>query len=70
MKDQIEYYCETCKKKGGVLNAHHKILYSISKDNSLSNLITLCVPCHSRIHCILNNPQDKVALCKSQGVMP
>jgi predicted HNH restriction endonuclease len=44
------YTCQICGKKGGTLNAHHKIPYSISKDNSLINLITLCVSCHAKIH--------------------
>lgn len=37
-------------KRGGVLNAHHIVPWVISKDNSMDNLITLCVPCHSKIH--------------------
>lgn len=60
--------CQTCGKKGGVLNAHHKIPYSISKDNSLNNLITLCVPCHSRIHMTINNPKKRVTIGESQEV--
>lgn len=51
--------CQTCGKRGGVLNAHHKTPYSISKDNSLANLITLCIPCHSRIHMTINNPRKR-----------
>jgi len=42
--------CQQCGKHGGILNAHHVIPWVISKDNSLDNLITLCVPCHSKIH--------------------
>lgn len=50
-----KYMCRSCGKKGGVLNAHHMIPYSISKDNRLINLITLCVPCHAKEH---NNFKD------------
>lgn len=40
--------CQICNKHGGILHAHHKIPYRISKDNSLNNLITLCPSCHSK----------------------
>lgn len=59
--------CQTCGKHGGVLNAHHKIPYSISKDNSLNNLITLCIPCHARIHMTLNNPKKKTKFSGGEG---
>jgi len=37
-----------CGKKGK-LNAHHIIPVRISRNNSLSNLISLCDRCHKRI---------------------
>lgn len=50
------YKCQKCrltmndceKKYKGVLHVHHKVLFSISKNNSLSNLITLCPKCHGK----------------------
>jgi hypothetical protein len=44
------YTCQTCGKKGGLLNAHHKIPWAISKNDNPNNLITLCVECHAKIH--------------------
>jgi len=41
--------CQKCKvhcDKTHKIQAHHKIPYKISKDNSLDNLVTLCVSCH------------------------
>lgn len=45
------FTCQRCgKQKGEVplkkLYAHHIIPYKLTKDNSLPNLITLCLPCH------------------------
>ena len=44
--------CQICNKHGGQLNAHHIIPWSEDpkKALELDNLITLCVPCHSKIH--------------------
>ena len=44
----------TCQSCGVSLhenkpNVHHIVPYSISKDNSESNLVALCVPCHASI---------------------
>ncbi|MCK5624967.1 HNH endonuclease [Candidatus Pacearchaeota archaeon] len=61
------YTCQLCEKKGGILNAHHKIPYSISKNNNLNNLITLCVSCHAKVH---HNFKEinKIRIKKSQEV--
>ena len=40
--------CIKCGNKGS-LNAHHIIPWSISKNDSLDNLITLCISCHKKI---------------------
>ena len=37
-----------CGKKGK-LNAHHIVPVRISKDNSLSNLVSVCDSCHKRL---------------------
>ena len=42
--------CQHCKKKGGLIHAHHIIPFSISKNNNLKNLITLCPKCHNKEH--------------------
>ena len=41
------YTCQTCGKNNILLVAHHKIPYRISKDDSPSNLISLCSKCHT-----------------------
>lgn len=60
------YTCQTCGKKGGLLNCHHILPWSgnpeLAFDNE--NLITLCVPCHSRVHKL----QQLGSLCKTQEV--
>jgi hypothetical protein len=53
-----DFTCQECKTKciskkratkensHKIIQCHHKVKYSISKDNSLSNLETLCLKCH------------------------
>lgn len=44
--------CQECGKHGGLLNAHHILPWAGNPQLAfeLNNLITLCVPCHSKIH--------------------
>jgi hypothetical protein len=42
------YRCVMCGKKGK-LAAHHIIPVKISKNNSLSNLVSVCSSCHRRL---------------------
>lgn len=48
------YTCQNCNvtrqnlENPRYMHVHHIIPYEISKDNSLSNLITLCVSCHNK----------------------
>lgn len=49
------YTCQHCGKKGGLIHAHHIIPFSISKNNNLKNLITLCPKCHNKEHRRLRN---------------
>lgn len=35
---------------GKIIQCHHIVPYRVSKDNSMENLITLCLTCHSKIH--------------------
>lgn len=51
--DAIKIY--VVNEKGGTLHAHHIIPFSISKDNSLKNLITLCPSCHIKEHWRMKN---------------
>lgn len=46
------YTCQKCGKHGGRINAHHIIPFAIDIDKrfDLDNGVTLCIPCHSRIH--------------------
>lgn len=41
--------CQRCFKQDIVLHVHHKIPYRISQNDSLDNLITLCLVCHAII---------------------
>jgi hypothetical protein len=47
--ERDNWKCQTCGNVG-LLNAHHIIYWSISKNDSLDNLITLCVICHKKLH--------------------
>lgn len=42
------YRCQMCGKNG-VIHAHHIVPLKISKNNSLSNLVSLCPKCHKKI---------------------
>lgn len=46
------YTCKKCNKKGGNLNAHHIVPFSINKSLRLvlSNGLTLCNTCHVKLH--------------------
>jgi|SRR3990167_5458601 len=68
--ERDHYTCQICNKKGELLNAHHIIPWAGNPNLifDLNNLITLCVPCHSRIHFILNNPRKKKRFGELQGV--
>ncbi len=59
------FTCQTCGKHGGLLNAHHILPLAGNPELAFDedNIVTLCVPCHSRLHMI-----EKGALCKSQEV--
>lgn len=48
-----KYTCRECGVKyhdinGNSLHAHHIIPYQVSRDDSLGNLITLCLSCHRK----------------------
>ena len=43
------YRCQICGIFGIILNAHHIISWRISHNDSLDNLITVCVKCHHKI---------------------
>lgn len=51
------YRCQTCGISNKVskaiygfeLNVHHVTPYRVNENNSMSNLITLCPPCHQRL---------------------
>lgn len=49
------YTCQRCAEKMSrtPFHIHHKIPFLISFDNSLSNLITLCPPCHRKVEAII-----------------
>lgn len=46
-------FCEECEKKGllrPVEEVHHKLPLSEGGTHEESNLVSLCQPCHARIH--------------------
>ena len=50
--ERDRFICQQCGKKGGLLNAHHILPWAGNKElrYDLDNLITLCVPCHIKLH--------------------
>lgn len=40
------YKCQKCGHKKELMDVHHIVPLRVSNDNSFSNLITLCRPCH------------------------
>ncbi len=44
------YQCQKCKTKEGKLHVHHIVFRSDVGTNVPSNLITLCEPCHDKLH--------------------
>ena len=44
------YKCRKCKKTNSVIQCHHLVDWNKTHDNKLSNLITLCLGCHVKIH--------------------
>jgi len=50
--ERDNYTCVRCVKRGGDLNAHHIIPFSIAPEErlKLSNGATLCIPCHDWIY--------------------
>ena len=42
--------CQSCKKETDYLEAHHIVPKSRGGSNEKSNLINLCVDCHSKAH--------------------
>lgn len=50
--ERDNYTCQLCGARGVKLNAHHKNGYAFYPElrYELSNGITLCVPCHKKVH--------------------
>lgn len=50
--DRDDYTCQFCGARGVKLNAHHRKAYAVHPDlrYQVENGITLCVPCHKKIH--------------------
>lgn len=56
VKERDNHTCQHCgitekewiKKKGQPLQVHHIVLYRVSKNNNIENLITLCNSCHTK----------------------
>jgi len=44
------YQCQQCGKKGVRLEAHHLVYREHGGKDTLSNLLTLCEGCHSKVH--------------------
>lgn len=54
--ERDNWTCRGCGKRGGRLNAHYKLPWSNFPELAFdpSNIVTLCVSCHSRIHYLDN----------------
>lgn len=52
-----QWRCRRCGKHCGAkeIQCHHIIPYRISQDDSMGNLVTLCLACH----CAIERPHDK-----------
>lgn len=50
--ERDNFTCQKCSEKDGILNAHHKKLFSKFKElrYEVSNGITLCLKCHKQVH--------------------
>ena len=50
--ERDEYTCQICGKRGGKLNAHHKVRFADCPEKRLDidNGITLCESCHKQVH--------------------
>ena len=50
--ERDNYICDICKRKGGMLNAHHLNSWNTHVDErlSLENGLTLCEKCHNNFH--------------------
>jgi thymidylate synthase (FAD) len=50
--EKFNYICQSCGERGGRLHAHHLLpVYSHpEKGYDIENLVTLCEPCHTKIH--------------------
>ena len=51
----------TCKRRGGVLHAHHLLLRSFGGRTSLANEITVCDTCHALVHAGLLRIEGTIA---------
>lgn len=56
-----DYTCQTCKVRGGELQAHHKQPFSTHSlfRLTLENGITLCKKCHNYLHTYITPRRDK-----------
>lgn len=50
--ERDDYTCQLCGVRGAKINAHHKKRYATHPNlrYELENGITLCVPCHKKVH--------------------
>jgi hypothetical protein len=48
------HQCYFCKKANTNFQIHH--IDENRTNNTLSNLVILCVSCHKKLHCLLKNP--------------
>ena len=50
--ERDDFTCQECNQRGGELNAHHVLNWASYPDLrlALGNLITVCRPCHEKIH--------------------
>ena len=58
--EEANYSCDTCKKRGITLNAHHmnNKKFFPTQVYELSNLVCLCIDCHNRFHSVYGPGRD------------
>jgi hypothetical protein len=69
IRERDNFTCQSCHKKlpSNCLDVHHIRPFKISHDNSESNLITLCKPCHISIERFTRLQYREVSNAKTEG---
>ena len=66
--ERDDYSCQECGQKGGKLNAHHIVPWSVSEEKrfDLDNGQTLCYECHVKVHALDGGFEHANKQCQSE----